>query len=73
MPAAYVILLAVSLGATWIYTHTSEDIPFVLAALTALVCFLWGFSCAPWAVQLLILVLLFRLYKFYVPDEQRLN
>lgn len=73
MPAAYMILLAVALGATWIYTHTSEDIPFVLATITGLVCFLWGFSCAPWTVQLLILVLLFRLYKFYVPNEKGLG
>ena len=69
MPSAYILLLIVSLAAVWIYWQTSQDI-FVLVALGGLGCFIWGFSWAPWSVQLLIVVLLLSLQKCCLPDAQ---
>lgn len=73
LSSSYLILLAISLGAIWVYSRTSHDLPFTLAALTAVVCFFWGFALAPWIVQLLIVALLLRLDKFYFPNERRLG
>ncbi|MEG3940332.1 MULTISPECIES: hypothetical protein [unclassified Microcoleus] len=70
MPSAYILLLIVSLAAVWIYWQTSQDI-FVLVAVAGLGCFLWGFSVAPWMVQLLIVMLLLSLQKWYLRDTQR--
>jgi hypothetical protein len=69
MPSAYILLLIVSLVAVGIYWKTSQDI-FVIVALGGLGCFLWGFSWAPWSVQLLIVVLLFGFQKWYLRDAQ---
>ncbi|MEG5060845.1 hypothetical protein QUB60_23365 [Microcoleus sp. A2-C5] len=69
MPSAYILLLIVSLAAVWIYWQTSQDI-FVLVGLAGLGCFVWGFSLAPWIVQLLIMVLLFGVQKCYLRDAQ---
>ncbi|MEG5064121.1 hypothetical protein QUB33_10900 [Microcoleus sp. B3-A4] len=69
MPSAYILLLIVSLTAVWIYWQTSQDI-FVLVAWAGLGCFIWGFSWAPWSVQLLIVVLLLGLQKFYLRNAQ---
>lgn len=69
MPSAYILLLIVSLAAVWVYWQTSQDI-FVLVALAGFGCFIWGFSCAPWLVQLLIVVLLLGLQKIYLQDTQ---
>ncbi|MEG5038147.1 MULTISPECIES: hypothetical protein [unclassified Microcoleus] len=69
MPSAYILLLIVSLAAVWIYWQTSQDI-FVLVAWAGLGCFIWGFSWDPWSVQLLIVVLLLGLQKFYLRDAQ---
>ncbi|MEG4405595.1 hypothetical protein [Microcoleus sp. MON2_D5] len=69
MPSAYILLLIVSLAAVWIYWQTSQDI-FVLVAWAGLGCFIWGFSWAPWSVQLLIVVLLLGLQKFYLRNAQ---
>lgn len=73
LPESYLILLTISLGAIWVYSRTSHDIPFTLAALTAVVCFFWGFALAPWIVQLLILVFLMRMEKFYLAKERRIG
>ncbi|MEG4216975.1 hypothetical protein QUA27_19680 [Microcoleus sp. Pol14C6] len=69
MPSAYILLLIVSLAAVWVYWQTSQDI-FVLVAWAGLGCFIWGFSWAPWSVQLLIVVLLLGLQKFYLRNAQ---
>ncbi|MEG4517274.1 MULTISPECIES: hypothetical protein [unclassified Microcoleus] len=69
MPSAYILLLIVSLAAVWVYWQTSQDI-FVLVAWAGLGCFIWGFSWAPWSVQLLIVVLLLGLQKFYLREAQ---
>ncbi|UNU24998.1 hypothetical protein [Microcoleus vaginatus] len=69
MPSAYILLLIVSLAAVWIYWQTSQDI-FVLVAWAGMGCFIWGFSWAPWSVQLLIVVLLLGLQKRYLRDAQ---
>jgi hypothetical protein len=69
MQSTYIVLLTLSVGSVWIYNRTSEDIPFVLAILTGLVCFFWGFACAPWLVQLLIVFGLLTLYRLYAPDR----
>lgn len=72
MPAMYILLLTVSLGAIWLFLRNSADV-FVLAALTGLICFIWGFSCAPWTVQLMIVVLLLNWYKFCLLENQSLG
>ncbi len=69
MPSAYILLLIVSLAAVWVYWQTSQDI-FVLVAWAGLGCFIWGFSWAPWSVQLLIVVLLLGFQKCYLRDAQ---
>ena len=69
MPSTYILLLIVSLAAVWIYWQTSQDI-FVLLALAGLGCFVWGFSLAPWSIQLLIVMLLLGLQKCYFGDAQ---
>jgi hypothetical protein len=50
-------------------TQTSEDIPFVLAGLTGLACFIWSFAYVHWSIQIIIVLALYRLYKFYLPEE----
>ncbi|MBE9187046.1 MAG: hypothetical protein WBA89_11710 [Microcoleus sp.] len=69
MPSAYILLLIVSLAAVWIYWQNSQDI-FVLVALAGLGCFIWGFYLAPWMVQLVIVVLLLGLQKWYLGNTQ---
>ncbi|BAI89720.1 hypothetical protein SPLC1_S034050 [Arthrospira platensis C1] len=49
--------------------QTSEDIPFVLAGLTGIVCFIWGFAFAHWSLQILIVLGLLKLYKLHIPDS----
>ncbi len=73
MQSVYIILLTLSATALLIYNHTSEDISFVLAVLTGLICFFWGFACAPWLIQLLIVCGLFCFYRLYSPDSQGLS
>ncbi|AFY84507.1 hypothetical protein [Oscillatoria acuminata] len=73
MPSAYLTLLTISIGSVWIYLRASSDIPFVLAALTAVVCFIWGFALAPWFVQLFIIGLVLGLDKFYFSKAGRLG
>lgn len=73
MPLTYILLLTVSLSSVWVYSKTSEDISFVLATVTGLICFFWGFACAPWLIQLSIVAILLRLYKIYLPDGQGLG
>lgn len=68
---SYLMLLTVACVAVWVSLSTSKDFPFTLAALTAVVCFFWGFAAAPWVVQLFIVVMLMRLDKFYLPKQQR--
>jgi hypothetical protein len=71
MPLTYLVLLAITLISGWIYLSTSEDISFVLALMTGLTCFFWGFACAHWLVQLIIVGLLWNLYRVYMPDQQK--
>jgi hypothetical protein len=73
MPLTYILLLTVALASAYLSSRASKDIFFVLAALTGLVCFFWGFACAPWIVQLPIVVILLRFHKFYLPDGQGLS
>ncbi|WP_293122861.1 hypothetical protein [Microcoleus sp. bin38.metabat.b11b12b14.051] len=69
MPSAYISLLVLSLVAVWIYWQTSQDI-FVLVALAGLGCFIGGFSGAPWSIQLLILLSLLGIQKWYLRNIQ---
>ncbi|KKD35075.1 hypothetical protein WN50_27420 [Limnoraphis robusta CS-951] len=73
MPGVYLILLALSLGSIWVYLQTSEDIPFVLAGLTGLACFVWGFAFTHWSLQILMLCGLLSWYKFYFPEQSSLR
>ena len=71
MPLTYIVLLTITLVSGWIYLNTSEDISFVLALMTGLTCFFWGFACAHWLVQLIIVCSLWNLYRVYMPDQQK--
>lgn len=71
MPLTYIVLLTIALISGWIYLNTSEDISFVLALMTGLTCFFWGFACSHWLVQLIIVCLLWNLYRVYMPDQQK--
>ncbi len=73
MPSVYLLLLIFALGSIWISTQTSNDIPFVLAGASGLICLIWGFAFAHWSIQLLIVLGLWRLYKFYMPEEINLG
>jgi len=73
MPLTYILLLTVALSSAMLSTRTSKDVFFVVAILSGLICFFWGFACAPWIIQLPIVVTLFRLPKFYLPDGQGLS
>jgi len=73
MQLVYIILLITSLSAILIYNFTSEDISFVLAVLTGLICLSWGFACSPWFVQLFIILGLFCFQRLYLPDSQGLS
>ena len=73
MPITYILLLTVAISSAYLSSRTSKDISFVLATLTGLICFFWGFACAPWIIQLLIVAMLLRLHKFYLPDGQGLG
>ncbi|MGC9528586.1 MAG: hypothetical protein ACP5D7_23895 [Limnospira sp.] len=73
MPSVYLILLTFALGSIWVYLQTSEDIPFVLAGLTGIVCFIWGFAFAHWSLQILIVLGLLQLYKVSIPEGTSLR
>lgn len=73
MPSVYLLLLSFALGSIWVYLQTASDIPFVLAGLTGLICLVWGFAFVHWSIQLLIVVALLRLYKFYMSEETGLS
>jgi len=73
MPSVYLILLTFALCSIWVYLQTSEDIPFVLAGLTGIACFIWGFAFAHWSLQILIVLGLLRLYKVYIPEGTSLR
>jgi hypothetical protein len=69
MSSVYFILLAFALCSIWISIRTSEDIPVVLAGLTGIACFIWSFAYVHWSIQILVVFCLYRLYKFYLPEE----
>ena len=73
MPLTYILLLTVALSSAYLSSRASKDISFVIATLTGLICFFWGFACAPWIIQLLIVGILLRAHKFYLPDGQGLG
>lgn len=73
MPYSYLLLLTIAFLAAWVYLRTSKDLSFTLAALTAVVFFFWGFASAPWIVQLIVILLLTRLERLYIPKEGRLG
>jgi hypothetical protein len=67
----YLIALAMSLGALWVFVKTSQDVYIVLAAAVGIICFIWGFALAPWHLQLLLVVILLALERFYSMKEGR--
>lgn len=69
MTSVYLLLLILTFSSLLLYLQTSEDIPFVLAGLTGIVCFIWGFAFAHWSLQILIVLGLLRLYKLQIPDS----
>ena len=72
MSSVYLILLVLALCSIWIYLQTSEDIPFVLAGLTGLTCFIWSFAYVHWSLQIMIVLGLYSLHRLYLPEETKL-
>lgn len=68
MLSTYFTLLTIALASILVYLRSSQDVPSVIAALSGVVCFVWGFAVAPWGVQLLIMGLLFGVERFYFAD-----
>jgi len=69
MSSVYLLLTLFAICSIWMATQTSEDIPFVLAGLTGLACFIWSFAYVHWSIQIIVVLALYRLYKFYLPEE----
>ncbi|WP_242072364.1 hypothetical protein [Microcoleus sp. FACHB-68] len=69
----YLIPLAVALGASWVFSKTSEDVYTILCAGTAIICLIWGFALAPWQLQLLLLLILLGIERIYLRNERRLG
>ncbi|MBW4496201.1 MAG: hypothetical protein KME26_24630 [Oscillatoria princeps RMCB-10] len=67
----YLIALAMSLGAIWVFFKTSQEVYTVLAAAVGIICFIWGFALAPWHLQLLLVVILLVLERLYAMKEGR--
>lgn len=68
MLSTYLTLLTIAIASIFVYARTSEDVPSVIAAFTAVVCFVWGFAVAPWTVQFLIMGILFGVERIYFAD-----
>ena len=59
------VLLLVAWLTLWVTFHSTKDICKVLAGLTAVITFIWGFAIAPWPLQVVILLGVLGLEEFY--------
>lgn len=73
LSAFYLVLLSITVLSIQICRRTSKDIASILAALTAILSFFWGFVIAPLLVKLLIVTLLMRIDKFYLDQTKLLT
>ena len=56
-------LLMIALFNIFVYQRAEHEVTKVLCAAAAIVCIIWGFAIAHWAIHLFCLLLLVR-YKF---------
>lgn len=65
MLPTYFILLVCAIGSILVFSRASHEIPRLLAVGSAVFCLIFGFAMAPWPIQLLICLLIFRLEWLY--------
>ncbi|WP_242032839.1 hypothetical protein [Oscillatoria sp. FACHB-1406] len=58
LPILPLLLLGTAIYSIFLYQKGSGELLRVLAAVTAIVCLIWGFAIAHWSILLLGLVLL---------------
>lgn len=61
----FFFLLVSAIGSIFIFIKATHEMPRLLAGGSAIFCGIWGFALAPWPVQLLILILVLQLERFY--------
>ncbi|NEP30222.1 MULTISPECIES: hypothetical protein [Moorena] len=61
----FLILLVTALGSILISWRVSHEIPRLLGVGSTIVCLIFGFAMAPWPVQVLMLLLILSLERFY--------
>jgi hypothetical protein len=59
------ILLISAIGSIFICIKATHEMTRMLAGGSAIFCGIWGFALAPWPVQLLTLILVLQLERFY--------
>lgn len=64
LPMSFILLVS-ALGSIFICVKATHEMPRMLAGGSAIFCGIWGFAIAPWPVQLLILILVLQLERFY--------
>lgn len=64
LPMSFLLLVS-ALGSIFVCVKATHEMPRMLAGGSAIFCGIWGFAIAPWPVQLLILILVLQLERFY--------
>lgn len=61
----FFFLLVSAVASIFICLKATHEMPRMLAGGSAIFCAIWGFALAPWPVQMLILILVLQLERFY--------
>lgn len=64
LPMSFILLLS-ALGSIFICIKASHEMPRLLAGGAAIFCGIWGFALAPWPAQILVLIIVLQLERFY--------
>lgn len=59
------VLFLVALLTLWVIFHSTKDIYKLLAGLTTVITFIWGFALAPWPLQVIIVLGVLGMEEFY--------
>lgn len=59
------VLLLLAFLTLWVTFHSTKDIYKLLAGLTTVITFIWGFSIAPLPLQVVIVLWVLGLEEFY--------
>ncbi len=60
MPPAYLFFLPIAFGAFWLNLRAQEELICIVTAVSGGFSLILGLMLAPWLIQLLMLVLLYR-------------